>query len=469
MNRLASLVIPEALHARLHRHLFPGDRDEHAAVIAAGLATSGGKVRLLARELFIAEEGTDYRESNRGYKALQAPFIHRRITYCRDHRLVYLAIHNHGGSGYVGFSSVDYESHERGYRALLDIASGMPVGALVFAQDAVELDLWLPDGSRSALQEARFVGDRLVRQYPDSRQRAGSFRNSLSNAHYDRQVLLFGGAGQQMLQAAKVAVVGLGGIGSLVSEYLARLGVGELVLIDPDCLEPSNYSRVVGSRLDDLPAKGDVTGTRKIDIAARLAHEAQPQIRIIPMPSDFSRELVARQVLDCDYIFLAADTMRARLVFNAIVNQYLVPGVQLGSKVVVNPKTGAVESAYSMVRKITPGHGCLLCNGLIDAAKLAEEWKTNDERIDQRYGTDVSNPSVITMNAVSAAHAVNNFLFYFTGLNRPQDLPPYLRFDHISGRPTFEEPRISPQCTECSLDAKSRFGMGDARELPCTE
>ena len=37
--------------------------------------------------------------------------------------------------------------------------------------------------------------------------------------------------------------------------------------------------------------------------------------------------------MDCDYLFLAADTMRARLLFNAIVHQYLVPGVQVGAKV----------------------------------------------------------------------------------------------------------------------------------------
>lgn len=41
----------------------------------------------------------------------------------------------------------------------------------------------------------------------------------------------------------------------------------------------------------------------------------------------------------CDYLFLAADSMRARLVFNALVHQYLIPGVQLGSKI----RTGTGE------------------------------------------------------------------------------------------------------------------------------
>jgi molybdopterin/thiamine biosynthesis adenylyltransferase len=466
MNRSTSLFIPETLYATLGRHLFPGDEDEHAAVIAAGFVTDGSQIRLLARELFIAEEGRDYKYSNRGYKALQAPFIHRCVTYCRDQRLVYLAIHNHGGYGHVEFSAIDYESHARGYPALLDIAAGLPVGALVFAQAAIELDLWLPDGRHSALKEARVIGNHIERLYSHSHSDLSG--NSLdSAAHYDRQVRIFGSSGQHLLRSAKIAIVGLGGIGSLVNEYLARLGVGELTLIDPDRLDTSNFSRVVGATAEDLPNATGKLGTLKVEIAARVACDAQPHISTVLIQDDFSLESIARQVVNCDYVFLAADTMRARLVFNAIVNQYFIPGVQLGSKITANRETGALEAAYSVVRKVTPGNGCLLCNQLIDSTKLAGEWKTNEERLDQQYGTNVPNPSVITMNAVAAAYAVNEFLFYFTGLNHPGQRIPYLRFDHLNGAPKFEEPRRGQTCSECSLTPRSRFGMGDAHQLPC--
>ena len=63
---------------------------------------------------------------------------------------------------------------------------------------------------------------------------------------------MFGAAGQHILQASKVAVVGLGGVGSLVAEQLARLGVGNIVLIDPDEIESSNLSRVVGATRVDV-------------------------------------------------------------------------------------------------------------------------------------------------------------------------------------------------------------------------
>jgi hypothetical protein len=103
------------------------------------------------------------------------------------------------------------------------------------------------------------------------------------------------------------------------------------------------------------------------------------------------------------------------LVFNALVHQYLIPGVQLGSKI-LSDSAGALEEVMSANRPVRPGHGCLWCNQLIDPAQLAKEAKTDDERKSQAYGVEEPNPSVISLNAVSAAHAVNDFLLDYLGL-----------------------------------------------------
>ena len=72
------MVFPESLYKRLRTHLFPGDGDEHGAVIAAGLArTPAGEMRLLARNLFLAADGQDYIAGKRGYKMLKAEFVPR--------------------------------------------------------------------------------------------------------------------------------------------------------------------------------------------------------------------------------------------------------------------------------------------------------------------------------------------------------------------------------------------------------
>jgi hypothetical protein len=68
---LWSLTIPETLFDTLDRHLFPGDGDEHGAVLIAGIQhLPGGGTRLLARDLLLAEDGVDYVPGKRGYRML---------------------------------------------------------------------------------------------------------------------------------------------------------------------------------------------------------------------------------------------------------------------------------------------------------------------------------------------------------------------------------------------------------------
>lgn len=466
-NRNARLVFPQSLNDDLMKHLFPGDDSEHAAVIIAGWHQTGDGHRLLARDLIRAEEPRDYRPGSRGFNALQPTFIHRAITACRDRRLVYLAVHNHGGSGSVAFSGVDLDSHERGYPALRDIAAGMPVGALVVAEGAMEVDLWLPDGTRSSLERAEVIGERRRIYYASPRNRPETLdrtSEAVSTSDYGRQELFLGPLGQALLQNATIAVIGLGGVGSIVNELLARLGIGRLILVDPDAIEPSNFSRITGSTTGDVSNKA-----LKVHIAGRVAREANPAASVITIAEDVALRDVAHQLLESDYIFLAADSMRARLVFNAIVNQYFIPGVQMGTKITVDPESGALVAAHSSVRHVTPARACLLCNQLIDPHLLADEWKTDEERQAQRYGTTLPNPSVITMNAVSAAHAVNDFLIYFVGLAQHADRTSYRRFDHLRGVVKDEIPRRTTDCPECSLAAGSRYAMGDAVNLPCAD
>ena len=83
LERPWNLVLPHGLYARLHNHLFPGDGDEHGAVIAAGVAEADRGMRLLARDLHLAVDGVDYVPGKRGYRRLKAEFIADRIAACR--------------------------------------------------------------------------------------------------------------------------------------------------------------------------------------------------------------------------------------------------------------------------------------------------------------------------------------------------------------------------------------------------
>ncbi len=461
------LTIPEEMHAQLMRHLFPGDGDEHGAIILAGICESDRGLRLVARELHLAEDGVDYVPGKHGYRMLKAQFIQSRILRARDTNLAYLAIHNHGGTTAVGFSSDDFASHERGYPALLDISRGMPVGALVFAKQAVAGDLWFAGNKRAELGEAHVVGPRRQFLYPQLP------RHSRAASAYDRQSRLFGDAGQNILGRARVGIVGLGGAGSILAELLGRLGVGEFVLADPDKVELTNLPRLLAAEENDLgvwwiPAFLRERFRRyKVDMASRNIKRANRRAKVTALPRDFLDADVAERFKDCDYIFLAADTMSARLLFNAIVNQYGVPGVQVGAKVPVNA-AGEVGDVFCVSRTVRQGQGCLWCNGLINASRLQDEAVPASAKKGYAYVDDpgVSAPSVVTMNAVVCAHAADDFLFHMTGLKYDTAETGWFRWNSRKGNASYDMPRKDASCLECSGIEASRLGRGDFHPLP---
>ena len=443
------ILVSAKLHERLIAHLFPGDDDEHGAILRAGVVRSGTSLRLLIQHVQPALFGTDYVCGQYGYRALDPTFIHREIMRCRDAGLAYLAVHNHPSDRHTEFSRIDLESHERGYPALLDIGQGIPVGALVYGRRSVAADVWMPDGTRRSLGTYSVIGRTVSRLYSNPR------RQTAMNPEHDRQIRMLGAAGQHLLGSSKVAVIGLGGVGSLVAEYLARLGVGTILMIDPDPIEDTNLSRVVGATPVDVE-----TGLLKTQIAVRHARELAFSAVLLPFARDVASDTAARELRDCDFIFLAADSMRARLVVNALAHQYLVPTVQMGAK--VRPSAaGNIDDAMAAVRHIRPGSGCLWCNGFIDPTQLAIEAKSDAERKDQAYGVREPDPSVITMNAVAAAHAVNDFLFDFLNLRR-EPANPYRHMHFLPDTIQDVVPRNDPNCPECVR----RLAMGDQLELP---
>jgi molybdopterin/thiamine biosynthesis adenylyltransferase len=446
---------------QLYSHLYPGDGHEHAAVILATLVERiGQSPRLLVREVLIAQDGVEYGVSPQGHGRLAATFINRAIIRARNEKLVYLHVHNHGSDRSVEFSDVDFASHERGYPALLDITKGMPVGALVFGLHSLQIDMWWSKTKRAKLKHCIVVSSRVERLYSSSsRATKAAYRPS-----FDRQVRFLGEAGQAQLAGARVAVVGVGGVGSMVVQDLARLGVGELLLIDSDRLEETNLSRVVTAFFRDLAVKPP-----KTTLAARYARQVNPNVRCVAIDDDVAYEDVADKLVDCDFIFLCADTMRARLVVNAIVNQHLIPAVQVGSKILLAEGNGKLEQFYSVVRHMRPGCGCMLCNGLISGSRLAIEEKSDEDWRAQNYGTETPNPSVITLNGIGATRATHDFLMDFVGTDVSRPTAGYYMYDVFKGTWLKVNPRHDKDCSECSGDPLSRFARGSAVYLPCRE
>lgn len=430
-----SLTLPSRMWQDLATHLFRVVPDEHGAVILADLAPGPRGQRLLGRELLLAADGIDYVAGTTGYRALSAEFVRDAAVRARDKKLAYLAAHNHFGTTHVGFSAVDMASHERGYPALRQITQQI-VGGVVFTPGAAAGDLWLPDHNRVPLAEVVIPDNNVLRLRP----RPATL--PVADSRYDRQARLFGDHGQETLRCLRVAVVGLGGVGSLLVELLARLGVGHLVLIDNDTVDETNLPRLVAAAREDV-------GKPKTTPASRNARRANPAIKLTFM-NDRAESLDARSAIGtCDWIFLAADTNSARHWVNDTVHDRLIPATQIGVKIPVTTD-GTVGHIHTATRLLIPGEGCLWCNGLIDPTELAIDMHPAHEREQARYVTGVDVPSVIALNTLAAAEAVNHFMLSNMALHtNDTDTAAVIHHPRTRDR-ILQLPRQSPNCPTCA-------------------
>lgn len=463
----------------LMTHLFPGDGDEHGAALLCGSVATPGGTRLLLREVVPAHDGIDYVPGTRGYRHLTGEFVTAQIRRAKDEELVYLAVHNHGGNDSVSFSRPDFESHERAYPTLLGLTK-RPVGALVCAGGAVAGDVWFPDGSRAELNRVDVIGSRRSILTPTKQTRSMTL-----DGRFHRQSLLFGADGQALLASTRVVIVGVGGVGMLLVQSLARLGVGHITVIDPDRVETTNLPRLPeATRLDALefldraivPNWVRTLAKRfakpKVRLARRVAKRANHGVTVVAVVGDIADDEVAALAKNADYLMLAADTMLARDVINQLSYQYLVPALQVGSKIVVDAASGAVVDTFAVVRHFGTEPGCLRCSGLIDPVRLSEEVVGDHQQVlRQRYVDDpnVDAPSVITLNALGSGFAANDFMLYAVGLGGAEPAHRLLRNRPV-GRDgahiTVVEPSLQPGCPVCSTSRYSALSRGDGMDLP---
>lgn len=129
----------------------------------------------------------------------------------------------------------------------------------------------------------------------------------------------------QLLGRAVITIVGLGSVGSFIAEHLVRTGVGHLVLIDPDDVEEANLSRTIYQRRH--------VGQKKVQAAAELLREIDPQVDLTLLASSFER--VGRDTLrdvfrKSSLIVAATDDPRTHLNINRCAHYSDRPSVYVG-------------------------------------------------------------------------------------------------------------------------------------------
>ncbi|CAE6487134.1 ThiF family adenylyltransferase [Candidatus Nitrosotenuis uzonensis] len=175
----------------------------------------------------------------------------------------------------------------------------------------------------------------------------GSDLSSKEIDRYSRQIMLeeIGYQGQQKLRAAKVCVVGVGGLGNPITTRLVAMGIGKLRIIDRDVIELSNLHRQTMYDEDDV-------GQVKVEVAAKKLKKLNPDVEIESLPISINDYTALDAVEGCDVVIDALDSVNARYALNKACVEKNIPFV-------TGAAVGVSGQAFTILPKKSACYSCM--------------------------------------------------------------------------------------------------------------
>lgn len=391
-------------HAVLRSHLLPGDGLEAVAVALCGRRRSRHRHVLTVKSVVpIPYDECNVRTPDRVTWSTQrlVPLLEEASR--RD--LAILKIHSHPG-GYPQFSTVDDESDADLFNSVFGWTdSEFPhASAVMLPEGRMFGRAILQDGSFQELDSIMVPGDDLQFWVPQG--------TAESPAFAQRHAQLFGSGTIRRLRRMAVAVVGCSGTGSPVVEQLARLGVGRLVLVDPDRVEDKNLNRILNASREDAYLR-----RHKVEVMARATARMGFDTEVEIIPEDLATPRAVRAVAECDAVFGCMDGVEGRHLLNRLAVYYVMPYFDIGVKLEADGK-GGIDEACGAVHYIRPDGSTLLDRNVYtnDQLRAAGLRRTDPKayreqvRVGYIHGIQEDRPAVISINMQMASAAVNEFL-----------------------------------------------------------
>ncbi|MBR8537893.1 ThiF family adenylyltransferase [Carboxylicivirga sediminis] len=175
------------------------------------------------------------------------------------------------------------------------------------------------------------------------------------NGQTIRTVNVWGEEQNDDITRLRVGVIGLGSVGSVVCEMLARMGISKFVLIDYDTVKKHNLDRLCGVFKDDI-------GERKIDVIKRNIEKSSTSnnLEIEIADKHIANEVAYRLSLDCDVLFSCVDKPWGRYILNHIAYAHLIPVIDGGISIEFDDNK-KLNFADWTVHTVSPGRPCLHC------------------------------------------------------------------------------------------------------------
>lgn len=433
--------VPDRIGKQLQDEVYRLDGHEHVVFALAASAKTSDRTLILVKKVFTlhAEQYVETRIHGAMWRGSSTLHI---INEAMEQKLGIFIFHAHDHKGRVGLSHDDEQSARALLPSYQNLIPSRPHGSVVIGREHVAGLVLMPDATTySPVSRIRWYGQSIVEWDDETIQPAPKTVNRM----YDRQALLIGSRGQNLLSRAKIAVVGLSGGGSHIVQQAAHMGIGEIIGIDADDVEEENRHRLIGStRLDALLKR------KKTQVMRRLVRRINPETRFTPVSAMVPAQPTIDQLKRADVVVGCVDTLQTRADIQELCQRYLIPYIDIGLLIAPNK-----DSPYigGNVLTLVPGRFCMWCFGFLSDKKLQNE---TGGRPRSYFQGAPSQAQVVSFNGLLASAAMNEVLQLLVGYRPTDDHCTFKKFDGMTG--TLEDWSIRPNenCAQC--DAQNAAG-----------
>lgn len=398
MSRISALTLTADLHARLRRHLLPGDGLEAAALLLCA-RTPGPRTRLLAHDAILVPYAICSRRET-GFLTWPGLAIEEAIDRAEADDLAVVLLHSHP-NGFFGFSSADDDS-DRITMPALDAALGPLHGSAIMVPDgAILARTYTPEGSAELIERVSVAGINIKYFWSDkgAQPRPVAFTSSMT----------------QEVGLLCACVIGVSGTGSVVAEQLARLGFGQVILIDFDRLEVRNLNRILNAT-----RAGAAAQQLKVEAFAEAIISYRGHGVAVPVAASISTREAVLAASQADVLFSCVDTLEARYFADLIAAAFLQPMIDVGVSIPTRSagREVAIADVCGRVDYVHPGGSSLRDRGVYDPVALRAEYlrraapdaHLGEVQAGYLKAINEQAPAVISLNMRAASAAVLEFI-----------------------------------------------------------
>jgi molybdopterin/thiamine biosynthesis adenylyltransferase len=224
------------------------------------------------------------------------------------------------------------------------------------------------------LTEIVTVSDKEIRREAVEHQHSGIRSRDEYRERFEE---IYGADAAARLRQSRIAIIGTSGTGSPAAHVLARAGVTNFVLIDPEQIAKSNLERLHGS-YDAHFASGDAQAPLKVVVVRDLIRAINPKANVTCIAGNILQPLARDYVVAADLIICCTDTNHSRTAISELAYRYLVPAIDVG--VVFESKNGSVTGEIARLTFYSPGQPCAHCLQLVDPWRATVELMSEEEK-----------------------------------------------------------------------------------------